>query len=111
MKEGKSKAKIQEYLVSLGAYVIKTIVTNRDGTHDIFFCLEGRFGTVEGKAEGGKSSALQETKAHEVWKAGGLAIIGAKTVEDVAEAIRIWRANDYICPEPLQVRENLRFRL
>ena len=111
MNEGKSNAKIQEYLVSIGGYVIKTIATNRSGTHDIFCCLEGRFITVEGKAEQGKSSALQETKAHEVWRAGGFSIVGAKTVADVAEAIDVWKANDYIWPEPEQIRENLRFTL
>lgn len=111
MIESKSNRQIIEYLESEGAYVIKTIATNRAGTHDIIACLMGRFISVEGKSETGKSSALQENKAYDIWKAGGLAIVGARTVEDVAKALQAWKANGYKCEKPPQVRENLRFSL
>jgi len=110
LKESVSNKQIQDWLLSEGAYVFKTVATNRSGTHDIIACLDGKFVSIEGKIKGGVSSALQEAVCHRVWEAGGLAII-AFSLRDVQMAISAWRANGYTWSEPVKIRESLRFTL
>jgi len=110
MKESVSNAKIQEWLKSEGAYVIKTITTNRSGVPDILACLDGRFIAIEGKTEKGIAAALQEVAVMSIQEAGGFAMI-AYNVEEVKEAITAWRVAGYTQPSCSGIRDNLRFTL
>ena len=94
MIEAKSNKKILNWLESRGALAIKTVTTNRAGTHDIIACYKGRFISIEGKAiKGGVASELQVAKADAIVKAGGLAIL-AHGLPDVQKAITKWLSSD-----------------
>ena len=82
MKESAINSKIQKLLADRGAYVIKTIATNRAGVPDILACLKGRFIAIEGKTATGKVSKLQEAHLRKINDAGGVGIV-ARSPEDV----------------------------
>ena len=82
MSEQKFNKKVQDYLKAKGAYVIKTISTNRAGVPDILACYKGRFIGLEGKFGSNKASALQLHNIEEIKKAGGIAGT-IYTLEDV----------------------------
>lgn len=75
---GKEEAKVQtaiiNYLVWLGAWVVKTIATTKNGTPDVLACLNGRFIGVEVKKPGGKADPLQRVQLRKIVEAGGLAM-------------------------------------
>lgn len=85
MAENKIQAKIIKYLKAKGAYVVKTMTTNRNGVPDILCCYKGRFIGIEVKDVGkiSNASALQLHNMEEIIKAGGLSIVAdsVKTVE------------------------------
>ena len=78
--------KIIKYLNGIGAYSIKTIVTNRNGCPDVICCLKGRYVALEVKAEKGIVSKLQEHNIKLIKKSGGIAAI-VRNVEEVKEII------------------------
>lgn len=82
MSEAKIQKQIIDYLTSKGAYVVKTIQTNRSGTPDLICCLNGLFLAVEVKTSKGVTSALQEYHLKLIGDCGGIGIV-ACSVEDV----------------------------
>ena len=86
MKESQIQNKIIKYLNGIGAYSIKTIVTNRNGCPDIICCLKGRYVALEVKAEKGTVSQLQEHNIKLIKKSGGVAAV-VRNVEEVKEII------------------------
>jgi len=82
MKESTINRKIQKLLTDNGAYVIKTIATNRAGVPDIIACLDGKFIAIEGKTATGVVSKLQEAHLRQIKAAGGVAIV-AKSPDEV----------------------------
>lgn len=99
MKESVINKSIQDWLVSQGAYVIKTIVTNRNGVPDIIACLNGHFLSVEGKTLQGRVSELQVLHAQNICRAGGLAIV-TSSLDKVKEVVSGWVNSGY---KPLMV--------
>jgi len=75
MTEQTIQKEIIKYLESIGAYVIKTIKTNRAGTPDIIACLDGRFIAIEVKRKGNKPTPLQLAKIEQIRASGGMAFI------------------------------------
>jgi Holliday junction resolvase len=73
MKESQLQRKIIADLKQRGAYVIKTIVSNRNGVPDLFFCYQGRFYALEVKKEDGTVTDLQRVNIEHIKKAGGSA--------------------------------------
>ena len=88
MKESKIQSKIIAHLEQSGAYVVKTIVSNRNGVPDLLGCYKGLFIGIEVKSDIGKASKLQEWNAERIKKAGGISIV-AKTVEEVKELLEV----------------------
>jgi len=86
MKEQDIQAKIQKYLKARGAYVIKTITSNRAGIPDILCCLEGRFIGIEVKLPGKQASPLQLANGTMIEAAGGLFLV-ATSAEEVKNFI------------------------
>lgn len=84
MTEQQLGKKIQVYLKSRGAYVIKTIATNRAGVPDIIACYGGKYIAIEVKLPKGVVSRLQDAHLQQIKEAGGVAIV-ARSVEDVEE--------------------------
>lgn len=84
MTEQQLAKKIQTYLKSKGAYVIKTIATNRAGVPDIIACYEGKYIAIEVKLPKGVVSMLQKAHLLQIKAAGGIAIV-ARCVKDVEE--------------------------
>jgi len=110
MKEGKSNKIIQDWLVSIGAYVFKTVASNRAGVHDIIFCLAGRFGTIEGKTKIGKASTLQAVHLRAVQKAGGFAMI-AKSVAEAKLGVTQWINSGYTQQYDSNIKDLEKFTL
>lgn len=79
--------KITDYLTKLGWYVVKTIVTNRNGTPDILACdTGGRFWAFEVKYGKNKASKLQEYHVKTINDLGGHAHV-VWSLEEVKEII------------------------
>jgi len=86
MKESAINRKIQRLLADKGAYVVKTIATNRAGVPDILACLDGKFIAIEGKTATGVVSRLQEAHLRQIKAAGGVAVV-AKSVDEVRDLL------------------------
>jgi len=82
MDEQQIQAKILKYLKSIGAYTIKTIVSNRKGIPDIIACIDGNFYAFEIKTNKGKVSPLQEYELSKIKRAGGISSL-VRNVEDI----------------------------
>lgn len=67
------QSKILKHLKTIGAYSIKTILTNRTGVPDIIFCLDGRFIAFEIKDAKNRLTELQKYNLEQIKKAGGRA--------------------------------------
>ena len=81
--------RIIKYLKGLGAYVIKTILSNRNGIPDIIMCYKGKFLAFEVKDLKGKITPLQEYNIKLIQEAGGKAYLvrSVEEVKNVLEAI------------------------
>jgi len=81
--------KILNYLESIGAWTVKTITTNKNGTPDILAVHEGRFIAIEVKRPGllRNVSKLQQYQINRINEAGGLAF-AADSLETVKEIIK-----------------------
>jgi hypothetical protein len=79
--EAKVKKKVKVILESLGAYYTMPVagVFGRSGVPDILCCLNGRFVAIECKANGGKTTRLQDSNLTAIAKAGGIALVVDET--------------------------------
>jgi Holliday junction resolvase len=85
--EKKVKAKVVEILKAHGAYYFfpSTFGMGRSGVPDIVCCYKGMFLAIECKANGNKTTALQDREIEAIKKAGGVAVvIDEKNIGDVA---------------------------
>jgi Holliday junction resolvase len=85
--EKKVKAKVVEILKAHGAYYFfpSTFGMGRSGVPDIVCCYKGKFIAIECKANGNKTTALQDREIELIKKAGGVAVvIDEKNIGDVA---------------------------
>lgn len=87
MKEQTIQTKIMAYLIKLGAYSVKTIVTNTSGTPDVLCCFKGHFLAIEVKKPGAIVSELQKHHLKKIKEAGGIGII-AYGIDEVQEALK-----------------------
>ena len=71
--EGKIKDKIKKILKAHSIYFAMPMGTGygNAGVPDFLCCLNGRFLAVEAKAQGGKTTALQEKNLNEIQECGG----------------------------------------
>jgi penicillin-binding protein-related factor A (putative recombinase) len=82
MSEQQIQKKIIDYLKSIGAYTVKTIVTNSSGTPDLLVSFKGNFIAIEVKAAKGRVSELQKWHLNQIKKSGSIAFV-AKSVDEV----------------------------
>ena len=75
--EAKVKAKVKRILAELGAYYAMPVTGGygSSGVPDFLVCLRGRFYAIECKANGGKTTALQEKHLADIRGAGGVSLI------------------------------------
>lgn len=75
--EAKVKAKVKRILAELGAYYAMPVTGGygNSGVPDFLVCLRGRFYAIECKANGGKTTALQEKHLADIRGAGGVSLI------------------------------------
>ena len=88
MTESLIQSKIIKHLESIGAYVIKTISTNKAGVPDLLVCYKGLFIGIEVKRPETKNkvSKLQGHHLAKIEQAEGLSMV-AWNVEMVKEFI------------------------
>ena len=86
MSEQDLQKKIIKHLESKNYYVIKVIVSNRNGTPDILFMKDGHFCAIEVKAPGKMNTVTELQKYHLdlINKSGGKAL-AADSVEQVKQ--------------------------
>ena len=75
--EAKVKAKVKRILAELGAYYAMPVTGGygNSGVPDFLVCLRGRFYAIECKANGGKTTALQDKHLADIRGAGGVSLI------------------------------------
>ena len=75
--EAKVKAKVKRILAELGAYYAMPVTGGygNSGVPDFLVCLRGRFYAIECKANGGKTTALQEKHLADIRGAGSVSLI------------------------------------
>jgi hypothetical protein len=90
--ESYEKAEIDQFLVSIGAYVVKPTSSGygASGHADRLVCIEGVFWAIEVKREGKGPTPLQLQRIAEVHAAGGQATWG--TAQKVIPEIKAWLA-------------------
>ena len=88
-KEQVIQTKIQKYLSSQGAYVVKVIQASKKGVSDLLVCYKGQFLAIEVKTPETLHtvSDLQEYNLNEVVKAGGYRCV-ASSLEEVEILLR-----------------------
>jgi hypothetical protein len=79
--EAKVKAKVKRILAELGAYYAMPVTGGygNSGVPDFLVCLRGRFYAIECKANGGKTTALQEKHLADIRDAGGVSLVVHET--------------------------------
>lgn len=84
------KKAIDEYLVSIGAFIVKTQNSGFgvSGHADRYACIRGRFVGIEVKREGKGPTELQKRRISEIETAGGIALWG--TSKKVILELREW---------------------
>ena len=85
-EEAKVQTSIINWLVFLGAWVVKTIATTKNGTPDVLACLNGRFIGIEVKKPGGKPSPLQRVQLRKIREAGGVGFT-SDNLDDVKDQL------------------------
>jgi len=75
--ESKVKAKIKAILKVHGVYYAMPIGTGygNAGVPDFLCCIKGRFLAIEAKANGGKTTALQDKNLRDIGFAGGITFV------------------------------------
>lgn len=88
--EGKVKAKVKDYLKSIGAWYYMPVSNGmgRVGCPDILVCYKGLFMAFETKAPGKRNNTTpnQDREIADIQRANGLALV-VDDVEQVKEAI------------------------
>jgi hypothetical protein len=94
--EAKVKAKVKRILAELGAYYAMPVTGGygNSGVPDFLVCLRGRFVAIECKANGGKTTALQDKHLADIRGAGGLSLI---IHEANVDNLRKELTHDYEC--------------
>lgn len=89
MNEQALQAKIIKYLESKGAFVVKTISTNKTGCPDLLVCYKSIFVGIEVKAPGklGNLTKIQEAQLEKIKEAGGNAYV-VDSLESVKEIVK-----------------------
>ena len=79
--ERKVKDKVKKVLKELGAYYAMPATGGygSSGVPDFLVCYQGRFIGLECKANGGKTTALQEKNLYDIRKNGGTAFVVDET--------------------------------
>jgi Holliday junction resolvase len=75
--EGKVKAKVRKLLAE-GKYYYTMPVTGGygvSGVPDFIVCVKGKFLAIECKANGGKTTALQDKHLNDIKTSGGVALV------------------------------------
>jgi len=82
--EQQIQTEILNYLNYEGAFVFKTLASNKGGIPDIVGVMNGQFIAIEVKKPGGRPTALQLVQIRKIKEAGGLACIAydLETVKD-----------------------------
>ena len=75
--EAKVKKRVKEILTDLGAYYSMPVTGGygRSGVPDFLICLRVRFYAIECKANGGKTTALQDKHLADIRGAGGVSLV------------------------------------
>lgn len=75
--EAKVKAKVKKILAELGAYWSMPVTGGygNSGVPDFLVCYRGKFYGIECKANGGKTTALQDKHLADIRGAGGVGLI------------------------------------
>jgi Holliday junction resolvase len=75
--ESKVKAKIKAILKEHGVYYAMPIGTGygNAGVPDFLCCVNGRFLAIEAKANGGKTTALQDKNLRDLETSGGITFV------------------------------------
>jgi hypothetical protein len=87
--ERKVKDKVKKVLKELGAYYAMPATGGygSSGVPDFLVCYRGRFIGLECKANGGKTTALQEKNLEDIRKNGGTALV---INESNVDALRVF---------------------
>ncbi len=96
--EAKVKKRVKEILTDLGAYYSMPVTGGygRSGVPDFLICLRGRFYAIECKANGGKTTALQDKHLADIRGAGGVSlVIHEANVENLRKELQ----HDYGCKD------------
>lgn len=77
MTEQELQKKIIKYLEGKGAFVVKTISTNKTGCPDLLVCYKSIFIAIEVKAPGKIKNVtkLQQAQLEKIREAGGVAFV------------------------------------
>jgi hypothetical protein len=88
--EKKVKDKVKKFLDSIGAYHFSPMTGGfgRSGVPDIIVCLKSRFIAIECKANGGKTTMLQEKNIDAIRLNKGIAmVVDENNIEYMKEVI------------------------
>lgn len=88
--EKKVKDKVKKFLDSIGAYHFSPMTGGfgRSGVPDIIVCLKSRFIAIECKANGGKTTMLQEKNINAIRLNKGIAmVVDENNIEYMKEVI------------------------
>jgi Holliday junction resolvase len=89
--EKKVKDKVKKYLDSIGAYHFSPMSGGfgRSGVPDIVACFKARFIAIECKANGGKTTALQDKNLKAIESNHGIAmVVDEHNIEWMKEVIK-----------------------
>ena len=92
--EGKVKDKIKKILKAHNVYYAMPMGTGfgNAGVPDFLCCFNGRFLAIEAKANGGKTTALQEKNIREIHEAGGDAfVIDEDNLGKLDARLKMWK--------------------
>lgn len=99
--ESKVKSRVKKILTEYDAYYAMPVTGGygNSGVPDFLVCYEGRFYAIECKANGGKTTALQEKHLADIRAAGGVSlVIHEANVDDLRKELENVKGK--------QVREN-----
>ena len=94
--EGKVKDKIKAILKEHGVYYAMPIGTGygNAGVPDFLCCINGRFVAIEAKANGGKTTALQDKNFRDIATAGGITfVINEDNISGLTGYIKLIKEN------------------
>jgi len=96
--EVKVKNKIKAILKEHGVYYAMPIGTGygNAGVPDFLCCIKGRFVAIEAKANGGKTTALQDKNLRDIGLAGGITfVLNEDNIEALSGYINLIQTYDY----------------